>query len=1578
MANGTKITSVLSPAKRELLSRLRSKQGWQAEPSINIPRRADNGPCPLSFAQQRLWFLDQLEPGGSAYNVPVEVEITGRLNLMVIERVVNEIVRRHEVLRTSFTVEQGVPKQIIAPMLRLTVKWIDLEHLDETERHTEARRLAAAEAEQPFVLERAPLMRVKVLRFDSEKFIMLLTTHHIISDAWSMGVLIQEMTALYRAFNEGQPPPLPELPVQYADFALWQREQLQGEVLQEALAYWKKQLGDRPETFELPTDFPRPPVQTFRGAQLSFELSPTLTAALKDLSRRENVTLFMTLMAGWQILLARYSGAEESIVGTPIANRRRVVTEGLIGFFVNTLVMRTSLPPEITFKALLKHVQEVALGAYAHQDLPFEKLVEELQPERESSHNPFFQVVFGLQNAPAPELRIEGLTFRIVAVDHQNAKFDLTLNMVDTADGLQGTLQYNTDLFEAATISRLITHFKTLLQGIVNAPESRISSLPLLPAEEREQLLYQWNQKQREYHGDSCLHQWFERQVERTPAAVALVFDQVRLSYRELNERANQLAHYLRRLGIGPEVMVGLYVERSPEMVVAILGILKAGGAYVPLDTMYPKDRLAFMLEDASIRLVLSQSELTAALPDREMTVVTLDTEWETLASQNTENPPNLTTSENLAYVIFTSGSTGRPKGTLVSHGNVARLFEATEDWYHFDERDVWTLFHSSAFDFSVWELWGALLYGGSLVIVPFILSRSPEAFYELLLTEHVTVLNQTPSAFRQLMQVDREAWSRSNDLDLRLVIFGGEALEVRSLSEWYERHAEERPRLVNMYGITETTVHVTYRPLSRIDAETRYASPIGCAIPDLELYILDAQLGPVPIGVPGALYVGGSGLARGYLNRPELTAERFIPHPYSTNPGARLYQTGDLARYGSDGDIEYLGRIDQQVKIRGFRIELGEIEAVMRSHPAIRDVVVVAREDEPGEKRLVGYFVAAMEMSLTIDDLRSYLKETLAEYMIPTSFVILDHMPLTAQGKVDRKALPAPDSARPYLQEEFVAPRTWQEQKLAEIWSQYLGVDPIGIHDNFFVLGGHSLLATQLISQIREVFKVELPLRALFEAPTIAALGERVEVAIEAGRGLLLPDIERVARTGPLPLSFAQQRLWFIDQLEPNSAAYNLPLAMRLSGPLNLAALERSLSEIIRRHESLRTSFPVRDGRPVQLINDAQLLSIPITDLSELSAAEREAAAVELAHAEARRTFELASGPLLRVSLLRLDEEQHVALMTMHHIVADGWSLSVLVKEMTVLYEAYSRGLESPLEELSVQYADFAVWQRGWLKGDLLETQLEYWRKQLSGAAVLALPTDRVRPAAPTFRGATHNMQVGKEVTEGLKDQSRRAGVTLFMTLLAAFKTLLYRLNGQEDVVVGTGIANRTRGEVEGLIGFFTNTLVLRTDLSGDPSFSELLGRVRDVTLGAYSHQDVPFEKLVEELEPERYLGHAPLFQVMFSFHNSPIEPLTLSGLTLQPFNTTAGTAHFELLLAMQEVQEEIQGTFEYNTDLFDEATITRISNHFRVLLEGIVAHPEWSLIDLPLFPVDEASGRPDRPFLESEDNEEEFSFQR
>jgi len=1570
MSQAKKTDFSLSPAKRELLSRLRNKQGWQAEPSISIPRRADNASGPLSFAQQRLWFLAQLDPGGSAYNVPWAVEITGRLNLEVLERVVNEIVRRHETLRTSFTVVRGKPVQKITPTLKLALGVIDLEHLPETERANEVDQLAADEARKPFDLEQSPFLRVTVLRLSPEKFMMLLTMHHIISDGWSMGVLMKEMIALYRAFNEGRPSPLPELPVQYADFALWEREQLQGEALEKALAYWKQRLADGPDPLALPADHPRPAVPKLRGAQYSFALSSTLSEALKDLSRREGVTLFMTLLAAWQTLLARYSGAVEVVVGSPIANRRRVATEGLIGFFVNTLVMRTSVAPDITFKALLKQVQEVALGAYAHQDVPFEKLVDELQPERELGQTPLFQVMFALQNAPMQEIKIEGLTWNAVRVENYTARFDLTLTMIDSETGLRGTLVYNTDLFEAATIDRLATHFETLLEGIVREPETMIASLPLLTAKERDQLLNEWNQVRAEYQTGTCLHEWFEQQAERNPSAVAVVFDQDRLTYRELNERSNQLAHYLRERGVRPDVMVGLYIERSLDLVIAILAVLKAGGAYVPLDTSYPKERLAFTFDDASIRLVLTQQKLVAALPGRELEVVVLDTAPERFASRSTANLPNITTPENLAYLIYTSGSTGWPKGSMVTHGNVVRLFKATEEWFHFDENDVWTLFHSYAFDFSVWELWGALLYGGRLVVVPFMLSRSPEAFHELLRREHVTVLNQTPSAFRQLMQADSNV--ADSELNLRLVIFGGEALEVGSLSEWYERHREDSPRLVNMYGITETTVHVTYRPLSRVDVETKHASPLGGAIPDLGLYVLDAQLSPVPIGITGELYVGGAGLARGYLNRPGLTAERFIPHPYSTKPSARLYRTGDLARYVANGDIEYLGRIDHQVKIRGFRIELGEIEAVMRSHPSISDVVVLAREDEPGEKRLVGYFVTANDTTIAIDDLRSYMKERLADYMIPASFVALSKMPLTSQGKVDRKALPAPNVTRPDLEQKYVAPQNWREQALAEIWSHCLEIEPIGIHDNFFDIGGHSLMATQAISQIREVFQIELPLRVIFEAPTIASLAEIVELEIKAGHEPL-PPIARVSREGALPLSFAQQRLWFIDQLDPDNAAYNIPLAMRLTGPLDLAALEQSLSEIIRRHESLRTTFRTRDGQAIQSINPPEPYHIPVIDLSDSIET-----VAELARLEARRTFSLSTGPLFRVSLLRLSENEHIALVTMHHIVADGWSLGVLVKEVAALYEAYRRGEESPLAELPVQYADFGAWQRNWFSGERLETQVNYWREQLRGASVLQLPTDRPRSRVQTFRGATQTILIEPKLANGLKQLSRREGVTLFMTLLAAFQTLMYRLSEQEDVLIGTGIANRNRKEVEGLIGCMINTLALRTDLSGDPTFRELLVRVRDVTLGAYAHQDLPFETLVEELGIERGLGHTPLFQIMFSLQNAPVEKLQLSELTVEPLETDAGTSHVELILMMQEVEHGIRGTFEYNTDLFDESTITRISNHFTVLLEGILAHPEWRLLDLPLMQVETTMDQFEvASIFESEDHKEQFSFQ-
>ncbi|MBW4649611.1 MAG: amino acid adenylation domain-containing protein [Kastovskya adunca ATA6-11-RM4] len=1116
--------------------------------SVSIDRVQNTSDVhPLSFAQQRLWFIDQLEKGNPAYNISVGIHLKGSLDVTVLERSLNEIVRRHEALRTSFSIAEGQPVQAIAPCVTLALQVVDCQQLLELERESrycgehfspllageglgerlseqywhksEVQRLATEEAQQPFDLTREPLWRVKLLRLGEQEHVLLLTLHHIIGDEWSVEVFIREMAILYKAFLASSPLPLPDLPVQYTDFAYWQRQWLQGELLETQLSYWKQQLNGVP-SLQLPTDRPRPAVQTYRGARQSLELPKSLTDAIATLSRQEGVTPFMVLLAAFQTFLYRYTGQDDIPVGSPIANRNRSELNSLIGFFVNTLVLRTDLGDNPSFRELLSRVRQVALGAYTHQDLPFDQLVEALRPVRDASYTPLFQVSFALRKSPQLE-EIPGLALSLVNVETLTAQFDLSLFVDITEQGLIASFEYNTDLFEAATIARMLGHFQNLLLGIVSNPNQRLSDLPLLTASERHQLLVAWNDTEAEYPADLCIHQLFEAQVERTPDAIALVFENQQLTYRELNNRANQLAHYLKQLGVKPDVLVGLCLERSLEMVVGILGILKAGGAYVPLDPAYPKDRLAFMLSDRQVPVLLTQKRLLETLPEHAAKVVCLDTDWESIRvhsdSSNSPPQPPLARGEyeekrfslgdrgeyeegesqegvesqnpsSLAYVIYTSGSTGQPKGVLVSHANVVRLFAATQPWYHFNEQDVWTLFHSYAFDFSVWEIWGALLYGGRLVVVPYWISRSPESFYELLCKEQVTVLNQTPSAFRQLIRA--EEIGVNSDLSLRLVIFGGEALEVQSLKPWFERHGDQVPQLVNMYGITETTVHVTYRPLTMSDL-SGMSSVIGRPIPDLQVYVLDRHHQPVPIGVPGELYIGGAGLACGYLNRPELTTERFIRNPFDDKVDARLYKSGDLVRYLPNGDLEYLGRIDQQVKIRGFRIELGEIEAVLGQHPAVQDVVVMAREDIPGVLHLVAYVVPNPKQMPNISELRQFLQARLPDYMIPASFVLLEALPLTSNGKVDRRGLPAPESHRPDLQEVYQAPRSEVERAIATVWQSVLHLEKVGIHDNFFDLGGHSLLMIQVNNKLQDVFNRDLSIVELFQNPTISSLAQ-------------------------------------------------------------------------------------------------------------------------------------------------------------------------------------------------------------------------------------------------------------------------------------------------------------------------------------------------------------------------------------------------------------------------------------------------------------------------------------------------------
>jgi amino acid adenylation domain-containing protein/FkbM family methyltransferase len=1533
-----------SPTVSSLSSRieeLRLADTQNVAPPI-VPRQ-EVDEIPLSFAQQRLWFLDQLEPNNPFYNVSAGVRLTGELNIEALERTLSEVVRRHEVLRTSFSTLAGELRQVIGAAVRIALPIEDLSYLPVEEREQEAKRLAGEEAREPFDLSRGPLLRARLLRLAANDHVLLVSMHHIVSDGWSTGILMREVSALYQAYCAGAESPLTELAIQYADFAVWQRQWLSGDVLEEQMSYWREQLRDL-NTLELPTDRARPAVQSYRGASMGFSLGQEETAALKQLSRREGATLFMVLLAAFQVLLSRYSGQSEVVVGTDIANRNHAETEELIGFFVNQLVLRTELNGTTSFVEMLQRVREVCLQAYAHQDVPFEKLVEELQPERDLSRSPLFQVKFIFQNAPGGTLQLGSLRLSSAGGEGRTAKYDLLLALTESSEGIRGIFEYSTDLFDAGTIVRLQEHFQELLRAVTAAPELPLTQISMLTSTEREQLLREWNQTT-SFSPARCLHEVFAKQA-RQPEATALLYEDEQMSYGELERRSNQLAHHLQRLGVGPEVLVGICLERTPQLVVALLAVLKAGGAYLPLDPAYPPERLSFMLEDAAVTVLLSERELLTRLAPEVEHCVCLDEEWEQIAIESETAPECAAVPENLAYVIYTSGSTGQPKGVMITHANVWRLFQATAVQWSCGPADVWALFHSYAFDFSVWELWGALLHGGRLVVVPYWSSRTPAAMLELLREQQVTVLCQTPSAFQQLMQA--EGWD--SELAVRAVIFGGEALEAERLGEWPEQHAGVQ--LVNMYGITETTVHVTYSEVGAAEVQRRRAggvgSVIGRGLADLEVYLLDEELQPVPVGVPGEICIGGAGLGRGYLQRAGLTAARFIPDPFSGRAGDRLYRSGDLARYLADGNIEYQGRLDQQVKVRGFRIELGEIEATLGQYESVAQCVVSLRETESGDKRLVGYVVWESGQEATVTELRQYLSERLPEYMVPGQWVVLDKLPLTASGKVDRRALPTSEQSE--LTEQYVRPRTATEEIVAGIWAEVLEAEQVGVHDNFFELGGHSLLATQAVLRLRSVFEVELPLRNLFESPTVSRLSSRIEQLRLAGTQNVAPPIVPRQEVDEIPLSFAQQRLWFLDQLEPNNPFYNVSAGVRLSGELNIEALERTLSEVVRRHEVLRTSFSTVAGEPRQVIGAATEIKLPLEDLNHLPLEEREQEAKRRAAEEAREPFDLSRGPLLRARLLRLAADEHVLVVTMHHIVSDGWSTGVLVREVRALYEAYCAGAESPLPELAIQYADFAIWQRQWLSGDVLGEQLNYWREQLRDLNTLELPTDRVRPAVQSYRGASVGFALGQEETAALKQLSRGEGATLFMVLLAAFQVLLSRYSGQSEVVVGTVIANRNYAETEDLMGFFVNQLVLRTELSGATSFVDALQRVREVCLQAYAHQDVPFEKLVEELQPERDLSRSPLFQVAIVIQNTPTEEaLDLSNTHLNE-SIREDVAKYDVLLALNESSAGLLGGCTYRTDLFDRASMERLLEHFRQLLHAVSAEPERPLTQISM----------------------------
>ncbi|MFB2922784.1 amino acid adenylation domain-containing protein [Aerosakkonema sp. BLCC-F2] len=1122
-------------------------------------------------------------------------------------------------------------------------------------------------------------------------------------------------------------------------------------------------------------------------------------------------------------------------------------------------------------------------------------------------------------------------------MDTGTAKFDLTLELDERPEGIIGRIEYSTDLFDASTISRLIGHFQALLEGVVANPNARISELPVLTEAERHQLLVEWNNTTTEYPFDKCIHQLFEEQVEHTPDAVAVVFEGKQLTYRELNAKANQLAHYLQTLGVKPEVLVGICVERSLEMLVGLLGILKAGGAYVPIDPAYPSERIAYILDDSQLSVLLTQKQLITSLPKHQTQVICLDSDWEEISTESDLPPITTVTPENLAYAIYTSGSTGKPKGVLIPHSGLLNLVFWHQRILEITSSDRTTQLAGTAFDASVWEMWPYLASGASIYLVKPDILLSPEKLRDWVVERKITITFVPTPIAEKLLSLQ---WPC--DGALRIMLTGGDKL--------HQYPSASIPfNIVNNYGPTENTV-VTTSGLVVCDRTDNSLPHIGRPIDNTQIYILDRYLQPVPIGVPGELHIASFGLARGYLNRPDLTQEKFIPNPFSNQPSDRLYKTGDLARYLPDGNIEFLGRIDNQVEIRGFRIELGEIEAVLSQHPDVRETVVIATENVAGNKQLVAYVVPHNKPEPAITDLRHFLKQQLPDYMVPSAFVVLEALPLTPNGKVDRRALPAPEK-RSELEESFVAPRTPIEAILANIWENILSIDSVGVYGNFFELGGHSLLATQVISRVRDTLAIELPLRSLFEAPTIAEFAARVENLLKHGQSVQALPLVPIPRPEPIPLSFAQARLWFLDQLQPDSAFYNIPLALRLNGMLNIAALENSINEIIRRHEALRTNFTAVEGQPVQVIASTRNCQLQVVNLLHLPETDREIEAQQLALAEANRPFNLEREPLLRGTLLQLGETEYVLLLTMHHIISDGWSLGVFVKELTEFYTAFCCGKSPSLPELPIQYADFALWQRQWLTGERVEIELNYWQQQLLDApALLELPTDRPRRSIQTFRGAHQSFTISQDLSFALVGYSKRTGVTLFMLLLAAFQTLLYRYTGQDDIVVGTPVGGRNQQEIEGLIGFFVNTLVLRADLSGNPTFEQLLNRIREVALGAYAHQNLPFEQLVEALHPTRDLSYTPLFQVMFAFDDASVPSFELPELRVSSYPVEIGTAKFDLTLSMENTASGLMGVWEYNTDLFDGATIARMTGHFQTLLEAIAINPQQKISELPL----------------------------
>lgn len=1288
--------------------------------------------------------------------------------------------------------------------------------------------------------------------------------------------------------------------------------------------YWLKQVSSVTTTSGLIHDFKRNGNEVREKGIVEIVVPGELSLKVCALAGGSSFLLYTILMAALKVCLYKYTNHNLITVGSPPLKELGKA---------NALTILDHLDSEMSFQELLLKVRESLLEAYAHQHYPFGRLLRDLQLEN-SNHGscPLFEVALALTD-------IHGTL--------GETRHDITLTFTRSADNIVGHLEFKQELYKKENIEGLRDHFINILRTGVEEKKKRLREFELTAESQREQVLHAWNRMRKDYPDGGSLHRLFEDQVKKSPTDPALKFAGEVLTYNDLNTKANQLARHLRTLEVGPEVLVGLHLERSFDLVIAMLAVLKAGGAYVPLDLSYPKERLSFMLEAAGLKFLLTQQRLVNNLPEHQAKLVLLDS-CDSFASESEQDLDTDVSSDNLAYVLYTSGSTGGPKGVMISHRGLVNYLSWATKAYRLSEGQGAPVHSPVGFDLTVTSLFTPLLAGKCVVLLRE--EEGAEGLLNALCDGHdFSLIKLTPAHLEVLKQLPHaEAAARQ----ARTFVVGGEALHGETLSFWREHRPEVR--IINEYGPTEAVVGCCVYEVPFGNSMDN-AVPIGHPIDNTKLYILDAHMKPLPPGIAGELYIGGVGLARGYLQRPELTAERFVPDPFAAHAGARLYRTGDLARARTDGALEFVGRNDRQIKVRGYRIELGEVEATLVRLPEIREAIVALEKNGRGETALVAYVVGVGRV--TEEQIRALLQAQLPAYMVPSQVVLLERFPLTTHGKVDQRELRALAIAAERKADEGGAPVTEVEQAVAEMWGDVLAVKGVGRKANFFDLGGHSLLATQVTARVRERLQVEIPLQRLFESPTVAGFASQIEVAKQKNGHPAADSIRPAAGDGALPLSFAQQRFWILDRFHPGNHAYNCCVLLRVSGPLNMPALEQAINEIIHRHEALRTVFQEVKGWPAQVVLAAQPITLAVTDLSALPKTTLEAAQQQLAKTEAERPFDLARGPLIRVGVSRMGEREHLVQLTMHHIISDGWSLGILCREVLALYEAFAAGNPTPLPVLPIQYGDFAVWQRHHLQGDRLAEQLSYWKKQLSGLpAVLELPSDRPRPEIATFHGDTFHFILPKELSNSLNRLSRHERATLFMVLLAAFDVLLYRYTNQPDIVVGTAIANRNRAETEPLIGFFVNMVVMRTDMSGNPTFRELLERVKHRTLAAYEHQDVPFEQIIEMLQPHRSLNHSPIYQVEFTLQNAPLEPLETRGLTFTPINVQPDSSETDFNLIISESEDGLAGDIIYSTDLFDAATIERMADHFQTLLQGIVEEPERRILELELITNKEA----------------------